>query len=216
MQPVDPGHRSSSGEAHLLPQPSSAPPLLEPCAEATASHSLCRPNTAKRVILNMTAQAETTPMIFHSLNCDMAFEHDRSIQALSIRNNNLASEAFAGFEWLAGDAIEPFAAQILRDALRRWSSVLPGQTHWPMQCDPLALAAFTRAWCITTSLSRCAHRKNRSSVLPKLESQDPFARNIPIRNLRWTKFPTSRRFQRQLGKISTRSRRIELCSCHVT
>jgi hypothetical protein len=37
-------------------------------------------------------------MVFHSLNCDMAFEHERGIQAESIRNNNLASETFTGFE----------------------------------------------------------------------------------------------------------------------
>jgi hypothetical protein len=65
----------------------------------------------------MATQAETTPLIFHSLNCDMAFDHDRGIQAESIRNNDLASEAFAGLELLCGDAIEPFGAQILRDAL---------------------------------------------------------------------------------------------------
>src|SRR6185503_19830544 len=49
---------------------------------------------------------------------------------------------------------------------------------------------------------RRPHRKNGGSGLRKLESQDPFTRNIFIIDFRWIKFPTSSSFQGQLGKIS--------------
>jgi hypothetical protein len=67
-------------------------------SKAALSPTLWRPATTKRVVLNMATQPETTPLIFHSLNCDMAFDHDSGIQAESIRNNYLASETFARFE----------------------------------------------------------------------------------------------------------------------
>ena len=95
----------------------------------------------------MAAEAETTTVeTFHSPNCHMALKPDgrfRIAEALS-RNNNFALEAFARCECLFGDAIESFAAEILRGALDRWSSGLAEQTHRPVQCYPLAFAAITR------------------------------------------------------------------------
>ena len=88
---------------------------------------------SKRVILNMAAQAEAIPEIFHSPNCYLAFKQNRGFQADNgLRNDNHALQAFTLFEWLLGDAIESFAAEIFRRALNR-SSGLPEQMHRPMQ-----------------------------------------------------------------------------------
>ena len=97
----------------------------------------------KRVILNMAAQAEAMPEIFHSPNCYLAFKQNRGFQADNgLRNDNHALQAFTLFEWLLGDAIESFAAEIFRCALNR-SSGLPEQMHRPMHCNPPASAAIT-------------------------------------------------------------------------
>jgi hypothetical protein len=59
------------------------------------------------------------------------------------RENNFALQAFARLEWFSDDAIESFTAEIFRGALGWRHSRLPKQTHWPMQCYPLASAAIT-------------------------------------------------------------------------
>ena len=97
------------------------------------------------VILNMAAQAETKVNMFPSLDRDMAAQPEerfRGAETLS-RNQNLALQALASFESLFSDAIESFAAEILRDAFYRWP-FLPQQTHRPMQWYPLAFAAISR------------------------------------------------------------------------
>ena len=91
----------------------------------------------------MAAQAETMPEIFHSPNCYLAFKQNRGFQAANgLRNDNHALQVFAWFEWLLGDAIESFAAEVFCNALNR-SSGLPEQMHRPMHCNPLASAAIT-------------------------------------------------------------------------
>ena len=71
-----------------------------------------------RIILNMTAEAETTVKMFHSPDRDMALEPDGGVQKAKTlpRDSNLASQAFARFERLAGDAIETLAAEIFGGA----------------------------------------------------------------------------------------------------
>ena len=59
------------------------------------------------------------------------------------------------------------------------------------------------------------HRKGLSCGPLKLESQDPFTRDIPTINFRRPKFPPSRGLQSQIGKILARSGRIER-RCHHT
>src|SRR5579863_9996331 len=94
---------------------------------------------------------------------------------------------------------------------------MPQPTQSPLgNPHQTSLTCFGRekARSITRSLMTCPYRKSRSSSLLKLESQNPFSWNIPPINFGWTEFPTSRGFQRQLGKISARPRRIELRSHH--
>jgi hypothetical protein len=93
----------------------------------------------------MATQTETTLKMFHAPHDQMAFKHDRSIQTESGgRHDNLTSQPFAGFEFLSGNAIESFAAEILRRTLNGFSSDPPEQTHPPMHRYPLAFAAIIR------------------------------------------------------------------------
>jgi hypothetical protein len=83
----------------------------------------------------MAAQAEATVNMFHSPDRDMALQSEgwfRGAQNLP-RNNNLALQAFARFEWLLDDAIESPAAEIFRGAFNRRHASLPQQPHGPMQ-----------------------------------------------------------------------------------
>jgi hypothetical protein len=66
----------------------------------------------------MTAEAETTVKMFHSPDRDMALEPDGGVRRSKTlpRDNNLALQAFARFERLAGDAIETLAAEIFGGA----------------------------------------------------------------------------------------------------
>src|SRR5947207_15251070 len=96
---------------------------------------------SKRVILNMAAQAEAIPEIFHSPHCYLAFKQNRGFQAANgLRYDNHALQAFTLFQWLLGDAIESFTAEIFRSALNR-SSGMPEQMHRQMHYNPRASAA---------------------------------------------------------------------------
>jgi len=94
----------------------------------------------------MATEAETTVNMLDSLDCDVALDPEEWLRRVELhsRNNNLAQQPFAFSESLLGDAIESFAAQIFGDAFDRQFARLPQQTHWPMHCNPLALAAITR------------------------------------------------------------------------
>src|SRR5258706_14697394 len=83
--------------------------------------------------------------MFHSPDCDMALESEERFRRAGTlpRDDNLALQAFASFEWLSRYAIESFAAEIFRGAFNRLP-FLPEQTHGPMQCYTLAFAAITR------------------------------------------------------------------------
>jgi len=94
----------------------------------------------------MTAYPESTGELFHSSNGHMALKADRGFQAeiATTGNNDHALQALTELEWLAGDAIESFGAEIFRNALHRWSSGLSEQTYRPMQWKPHAFAAVFR------------------------------------------------------------------------
>ena len=83
------------------------------------SPSLWHGAAGKRVILNMTAEPETTREAFHSSNGHMAIKRDWGFRAkaASAGNNDLALQALASFESLGGDAIESFAAEVFGNAL---------------------------------------------------------------------------------------------------
>ena len=123
-----------------------APSGARHARESRVSPSSWRRTTGKRVILNMTAQAETAREFFHSPNGHMALKPDRGFQAETAPagNNDHTLQALTKLEWLAGDAIESFAAEIFGNALHRWSSGLSEQTHRPMQWKPRASAAVIR------------------------------------------------------------------------
>src|SRR2546426_12575969 len=88
---------------------------------------------SKRVILNMAAQAETMPEIFHSPNCYLAFNQNRGFQADNgLRNDNHALQAYTLFKRLLGDAIESFAAEVFSGAFNWKFAGLREQTHQPM------------------------------------------------------------------------------------
>ena len=74
---------------------------------------------SKRVIFNMTAQAEAAGEALHSPNGHVAIKRDWGFQAetASAGNNDHALQALARFESLAGDAIESFAAEIFGNTL---------------------------------------------------------------------------------------------------
>jgi hypothetical protein len=90
----------------------------------------------------MAAQAETTVNMFHPPHRYMAPQpEERFRRAQTLRGNkNLALQAFASFESLLGDAVEPLAAEIFRGAFNRLP-LSPQQPHGPMQGYPFALTA---------------------------------------------------------------------------
>src|ERR1700674_5902406 len=61
------------------------------------------------------------------------------------------------------------------------------------------------------TLRRCSHWTDLGVSSRKLESQDPFTRNILAINHRGPKFPSLRAPQSKVGKILARSRRVKLC-----
>jgi hypothetical protein len=93
----------------------------------------------------MATEADTTLKTFHSPDRDMALQSEgRFGRAESLpRKNNLTLQAFAGFEWLFGDAIESFAAEIFRHAFGWRRSRLSEQPHGPMYWKPLPSPAIT-------------------------------------------------------------------------
>jgi len=93
----------------------------------------------------MATESETTVNSFHSLNRDLALQaEERFTRAKTLAgNDDFALQAFASFESLPGDAIESFAAEIIRDGFNRLP-FSPQQTHRPMHCNPLAFATITR------------------------------------------------------------------------
>ena len=75
----------------------------------------------------MATEAKPTVNMFHSVDRDMAAqpkERFRRAETFS-GNDDLALQAFTGSEWLLGDAIESFAAEILCGALNRYYFSLP-------------------------------------------------------------------------------------------
>ena len=60
------------------------------------------------------------------------------------RKHNHALQPLADRERLCGNAIESFTTQVLRSALNRLRSRLPGQAYRPMEGYPLVLAAIRR------------------------------------------------------------------------
>ena len=96
----------------------------------------------------MATQTETTLKMFHAPDGHMAFKHNRSIQTESCgRHDNLTSEPFAGFNFYSGNAIESFAAEILRHTLKGFCSDPPEHAHQPMHCYPPAITAIIREGC---------------------------------------------------------------------
>ena len=80
----------------------------------------------------MAAQAEAMPEIFHSPNCYLAFKQNRGFQADNgLRNDNHALQAFTLFEWLLGDAIESFAAEIFHAVFPNYFTLSRASViHW--------------------------------------------------------------------------------------
>ena len=92
-------------------------------------------------ILNMAAQAEPKLKILHSPHRHLTFEHNRTIQTESgFWDDNLASQPFTDFEGPAGEAVEPFTAEIFGRTLNRLVSHWLKQMHRPMHRYPFALA----------------------------------------------------------------------------
>ena len=93
----------------------------------------------------MTAKAESTDYteIFHSPNRHMALKaYRRFRKAKSLpKNENLALQAFAGFEWRVGYAVESITAEIFGCCLNRLRIRLPNQAHRPMQSYTRAVAS---------------------------------------------------------------------------
>ncbi|PYT18615.1 MAG: hypothetical protein DMG58_37770 [Acidobacteria bacterium] len=72
------------------------------------------------------------PEIFHSPNCYLAFKQNRGFQADNgLRNDNHAWQAFTLFEWLLGDAIESFAAEIFHAVFPNYFTLSRASViHW--------------------------------------------------------------------------------------
>jgi hypothetical protein len=71
----------------------------------------------------VAAQPKTTAKVFNAPNCNVTFEDNRGFQSESGWNNDLALQALAGFEPLAGDAIETFTTEIFSTALNQASKL---------------------------------------------------------------------------------------------
>jgi hypothetical protein len=93
----------------------------------------------------MTTQTETTLKMFHSPHGHTAFKHNWSVQIKSgFRDHNFTSQPFAGFEFLSGNAVEAFAAEIFRRTINAFSPAFPEQAHPPMHCCSFATPAIIR------------------------------------------------------------------------
>ena len=75
----------------------------------------------------MATEAEATVNMFHSRDRDMALQLEERFRGAETfpRNNDLALQAFASIEWLFGDAIRSFAAEIFGGAFNRCRFSLP-------------------------------------------------------------------------------------------
>jgi len=76
--------------------------------------------------------------MFHSPHRHLTFEHNRTLQTESGHwDDNLASQPFTDFEGPAGQAVEPFTAEIFGCTFNGFPPYWLEQTHRPMHCHPL-------------------------------------------------------------------------------